>query len=155
VNSQKNGASARGLQRILGLGSYETAWTWLHKVRRAMVRPRRDRLAGIVEVDETYLGGEKPGKRGRGAEGKALVVIAAQVKDKHIGRIPFHRVADASSGSLEPVVQQAVVPGRIVRTAGWNGYNRRKPLAISMKWCGRMRMSETIFRHAAIEWPHC
>ena len=128
MNSQKNGASARGLQRILGLGSYETVWTWLHKVRRAMVRPRRDRLAGIVEVDETYLGGEKPGKRGRGAEGKALVVIAAQVKDKHIGRIPFHRVADASSGSLEPVVQQAVVPGRIVRTAGWNGYNRLKAL---------------------------
>jgi transposase-like protein len=128
VTSQKNGASAKGLQRILGLGSYETAWTWLHKLRRAMVRPGRDRLAGIIEVDETYLGGEKPGKRGRGAEGKALVVIAAQVKDKHIGRIRLHRVADASADSLEPAVQQAVVPGSIVRTDGWNGYNRLKAL---------------------------
>ena len=105
VTSQKNGASAKGLQRILGLGSYETAWTWLHKLRRAMVRPGRDRLMGIVEVDETYLGGEKPGKRGRWSEGKALVVIAAQVNDKHIGRIRFHRVADASARSLEPVFQ--------------------------------------------------
>ena len=128
VTSQKNGASARGLQRILGLGSYETAWTLLHKVRRAMVRPRRDRLTGIVEVDETCLGAEQRGKRGRGAEGRALVVIAAQVKDKHIGRIRLHRVADASSGSLEPAVQQAVVPGSIVRTDGWNGYNRLKAL---------------------------
>lgn len=128
VTSQKNGASAKGLQRILGLGSYETAWTWLHKLRRAMVRPGRDRLAGIVEVDETYIGGEKPGKRGRGAEGKTLVVIVAQVKDKHIGRIRLHRVANASASSLEPIIEQAVVPGSIVRTDGWNGYNRLNAL---------------------------
>jgi len=128
VTSQKNGASAKGLQRILGFGSYETAWTWLHKLRRAMVRPGRDRLTGIVEVDETYIGGEKPGKRGRGAEGKALVVIVAQVKDKHIGRIRLHRVADASASSLEPIIEQAVVPGSIVRTDEWNGYNRLNDL---------------------------
>jgi len=128
VTSQKNGASARGVQRVLGLGSYETAWAWLHKLRRAMLRPGRDRLSGTVEVDEIYIGGKKPGKRGRGAEGKALVVIVAQVKDKHIGRIRLHRVADASAGSLEPVVQQAVVAGSIVRTDGWNGYNRLKAL---------------------------
>ena len=128
VTSQKSGASARGVQRVLGLGSYETAWAWLHKLRRAMLRPGRDRLSGTVEVDEIYIGGKKPGKRGRGAEGKALVVIVAQVKDKHIGRIRLHRVADASAGSLEPVVQQAVVAGSIVRTDGWNGYNRLKAL---------------------------
>ena len=58
VTSQKNGVSALGLQRVLGLGSYETAWTWLHKLRRAMVRPGRDRLRGAVEVDDTYWGGE-------------------------------------------------------------------------------------------------
>ena len=57
VTSQKNRASALGLQRVLGLGSYETAWTWLHKLRRAMVRPDRDRLSGWVEVDETFIGG--------------------------------------------------------------------------------------------------
>jgi hypothetical protein len=78
VTSQKNGASALGLKRVLGMGSYQTAWAWLHKLRRAMVRPGRDRLAGAVDVDETYIGGEKAGKRGRGAPGKTLVLIAAQ-----------------------------------------------------------------------------
>jgi len=70
VVSQKNGASAKGIQRILELGSYQTAWAWLHKLRRAMVRPDRDRLAGTVEMDETYVGGEKPGKPGRGRSGR-------------------------------------------------------------------------------------
>lgn len=67
VTNQKTGASAPGLQRILGLGSYETAWTWtwLHKIRRAMVRPDRDRLFGRVEVDETYWGSPQKGRRGR------------------------------------------------------------------------------------------
>lgn len=65
VTTQKNGASALGLQRVLGLKSYQTAWTWLHKLRRAMVRPGRDLLMGRVEVDETYLGGLKEGARGR------------------------------------------------------------------------------------------
>ncbi len=123
VTSQKNGASAKSLQRILGLGSYETAWTWLHKLRRAMVRPGRDRLAGAIEVDETYIGGEKPGKRGRGAKGKALVVIAAQMDVKRIGRIRLRRVMDASAASLEPAIQEAVESGSVVRTDGWNGYS--------------------------------
>ena len=65
ITSQKYGANALGLQRELGLGSYHTAWEWLHKLRRAMVRPGRDRLKGLVEVDETYWGGEQAGKRGR------------------------------------------------------------------------------------------
>jgi transposase-like protein len=128
VTSQKNGASAKGLQRILGLGSYETAWTWLHKLRRAMVRPGRDRLAGVVEVDETYIGGEKPGKRGRGAEGKALVLIAAQMDGKRIGRIRLRRVRDASGASLNPAVQEAVEPGSVIRTDGWGGYNNLEHL---------------------------
>jgi hypothetical protein len=65
LTSQKNGTSALGLQRVLGLGSYQTAWSWLHKLRRAMVRPERDRLGGVVEVDESYVGGEKDGTFGR------------------------------------------------------------------------------------------
>ncbi len=123
VISQKNGASAKGLQRILGLGSYETAWTWLHKLRRAMVRPGRDRLAGVVEVDETYIGGEKAGKRGRGAEGKALVLITVQIDGKRIGRIRLRRIRDASGASLDQAVQEAVELGCVVRTDGWGGYN--------------------------------
>ena len=75
VTSQKNGASALGLQRVLGLGSYQTAWTVLHKLRRAMVRPGRDKLSGRVEVDETLVGGETPGRKGRGVPSQALVVI--------------------------------------------------------------------------------
>lgn len=123
VTNQKSGVSALGLQRVLGLGSYHTAWNWLHKLRRAMVRPGRDRLTGVVEVDEIFVGGERSGKRGRGAEGKALVVIAAQEGDKGIGRIRMQRVADAAGESLEPAVWDMVEPGSVVRTDGWRGYN--------------------------------
>jgi len=122
VTSQKTGASALGLQRILGLATYYTAWTWLHKLRRAMVRPGRDRLSGTVEVDETYIGGPKPGKRGRGAAGKSLVMIAAEVKDTRTGRIRLLRVDDASAQSLRPAVEQAVLPGSVVHTDDWTGY---------------------------------
>ena len=128
VTSQKNGASALGLQRILGLGSYETAWTWLHKLRRAMVRPGRDRLSGTIQVDETYIGGEKSGKRGRGAEGKTLVLIAAQEHGKITGRIRLKQIADASGESLEGAVQEMLEPGAIVKTDGWNGYNGIKSI---------------------------
>jgi len=100
VTSQKIGVSALGLQRALGLPRYETTWTWLQKLRVAMVRPGRDRLSGIIEVDETYIGGEKAGKRGRGAGGKALVMVAAQENEGHIGRIRLCRVPDASADSL-------------------------------------------------------
>lgn len=123
VTNQKYGASALGMQRILGLGSYHTAWNWLHKLRRAMVRPGRDRLAGTVEVDEIFIGGERPGKRGRGAAGKTLVLIAAQADGTRIGRIRLARVASASGKHLEPAVSQAVEPGSTVRTDGWGGYN--------------------------------
>jgi len=82
ITNQKNGVSALGLQRVLGLGSYETAWTWLHKLRRAMVRPGRDALSGTVEVDETYVGGVERGKRGRNTETKAIVAVAAEENGK-------------------------------------------------------------------------
>jgi transposase-like protein len=122
VTSQKPGVSALGLQRVLGLPRYETVWIWLHKLRRAMVRPGRDRLSGIVEVDETYIGGERPGKRGRGAGGKALAVIAVEDKGKELGRIRLRQVPDASAVSLTPAVQESVEPGSVLRTDGWRGY---------------------------------
>lgn len=122
ITTQKYGANALGLQRVLGLGSYRTAWVWLHKLRRAMVRPGRERLSGTVEVDETYIGGERSGKRGRGAEGKTLVAVAAQQDGQGIGRIRLYRVADASARSLEGVVKAAVEPGSTVETDGWRGY---------------------------------
>lgn len=124
VTNQKSGLSACGLQRALGLGSYRTAWSCLQKLRRAMVRPGRDRLTGTVEADETYLGASKPGKRGRGAAGKALVSVIAEVDGPSIGRIRLRRIPDASARSLERAVQAAVEPGAVIRTDGWVGYSQ-------------------------------
>ena len=125
VVNQKNGVSALGLQKALGFGSYETAWTWLFKLRTAMVRPGRDKLQGLVEVDETLVGGKRSGKRGRGAEGKTLVLVAVEERKKGgIGRIRLCVIPDASGDSLIPAVKTMVEPGSIVRTDGWSGYNR-------------------------------
>ena len=127
ITSQKYGANALGLQRILGLGSYHTAWKWLHRLRRAMVHSNRDCLKGTVEVDETLVGGERPGKRGRGAERKAVVMIAVEDKGgstkKGIGRIRLSHVADASGDCLLPFIQNNVEKRSEVRTDGWKGYN--------------------------------
>ena len=123
ITNQKYGANALGLQRILGFGSYRTAWAWLHKLRRAMVRPGRDRLSGTIEVDETFVGGKKAGKRGRGAVGKELVVISAQKNGRKLGRIRLQHVPDASGDSLENAIQNNIEPGSIIQTDGWQGYN--------------------------------
>jgi transposase-like protein len=122
VAAQKNGASALGLQRVLGLKSYRTAWTWLHKLRRAMVRPGRDRLAGTVEIDETYLGRVEEGVRGRQVKAKTLIVVAAQEDGGGIGRIRLRQITDASTASLIPFVQNSVEPGSVIHTDGWLGY---------------------------------
>ena len=110
VTTQKGGASALELQRVLGLGSYVTAWTWLHKFRRAMVRPGRNRLVGRVEVDETYVGGVEEGVRGREMVGKALVAVAAEEDGRGMGRIRLRRIVDASAASLEAFVEEAIQP---------------------------------------------
>ena len=124
VTNQKQGVSALGLQAALGLGGYHTAWTWLHKLRRAMVRPGRDRLSGLVEVDEVFVGGEKSGKSGRGAMGKTLVLVAAQeVGPRKIGRIRLRRIPDAAMLSLHGAIEECVEPGSTIRTDAWGGYN--------------------------------
>jgi transposase-like protein len=128
VTSQKNGASALGLQRVLGLGSYQTAWTVLHKLRRAMVRPGRDKLSGRVEVDETLVGGETPGRKGRGVPSQALVVIAAQEAGAGIGRIRLARIPEASADHLHRFIQGAIVQGSCVHTDGWKPYQGLEPL---------------------------
>ena len=132
VTSQKYGANALGIQRVMGFGSYRTAWSWLHKLRRAMVRPGRDRLTGTIEVDETFIGGKTPGKRGRGAEGKQLVLIAAQEDGANkIGRIRLSVILDASSESINAALSLLVEPGSHLRTDGWNGYNKVTTLGYS------------------------
>ena len=126
VVNQKNGVSALGLQKALGLGSYHTAWEWLHKLRRAMVRPGRDRLSGIVEVDETFLGGRRRGKPGRSIEGKSLILIAAEEAEESenaIGRIRLSVLENAAGETLAKAVLAAVEPGSLVRTDGARGYS--------------------------------
>jgi transposase-like protein len=122
MTSQKDGVSAMGMQRILGLKSYKTAWTMLHKLRHAMVRPGRDRLQGRVEADEAFLGGEEEGVRGRQTESKAMIAVAVEEDGDGIGRIRMRRIPDASAESLMPFIEDSVEPGGVVRTDGWSGY---------------------------------
>lgn len=122
VTSQKNGMSALGLQRVLGLSSYKTAWAMLHKLRRAMVRPGRDRLRGTVEVDETYWGSEEEGVIGRQTEKKALIVVAAEEDGKGIGRIRMRHIPDVTKASLHGFIAKAIEPGNTVRTDGLPAY---------------------------------
>ena len=124
ITNQKFGASALGLQRVLGLGSYQTAWAWLHKMRRAMVRPGRERLSGLVEVDETYVGGLEEGVHGRHTEKKAIVVIALEIHvPKGFGRVRLGRIPDVGAESLVQFVRGAVEPSSVVHTDGWKGYD--------------------------------
>jgi len=122
MTSQKNGVSALGLQRVLGFGSYRTAWALLHKLRRAMVRPGRDRLRGVIEVDETYWGGEEPGVIGRLTHEKTLVIVAAEEDGRGIGRIRLRRIPDFNRRTLHGFIAESVEPGSTVRTDGLNAY---------------------------------
>jgi len=126
VTSQKNGVSALGLQRVLGLGSYKTAWALLHKLRRAMVRPGRERLGGLVEVDETYWGADDRPVTGRLTYDKALILVAAQVDGEGIGRIRPRHVQDLSKATAHHFVTEAIEPGATVRTDGLNIYEGLK-----------------------------
>jgi transposase-like protein len=126
MTNQKNGASALGLQRVLGLGSYRTAWTMLHKLRTAMVRPDRDMLSGDVEVDETYLGGVETGRRGGRQRDsiKEIVVIGVEVHSpKGFGRVRLRRVEALSAASLVGFITDVVEPGSVILTDGWQGYS--------------------------------
>jgi len=122
--TQKDGISALRLQRALEIGSYQTAWAMLHRLRSVLVRPGRDRLAGTVEVDETYIGGEEPGLRGGRARGKKVLTgIAVEVRaPRGLGRCRMAPLADASAASLHAFVADHVEPGATVVTDGWQGY---------------------------------
>ena len=127
VTNQKLGVSALGLQRVLGLGSYQTAWTMLHRFRRAMVRPERDKLHGLVEVDETYLAitdrqSPTTAKGRKSNTTKVVVVMAVEIHEpKGFGRIRLQRVRDDSAVSVIPFVQEVVDSGATVRTDGAEG----------------------------------
>jgi hypothetical protein len=119
VTSQKNGISAQGLQRVLGFGSYETAWAWMHKLRRAMVRPDRDRLSGVVEVDETFVGGVSTGHLGASSDKVAVMVAAEKVNGgRRLGRIRLEVAERPAALELVEFAQRVVVPGSTIRTDG-------------------------------------
>lgn len=127
VTSSKGGIAAAELQRQMAFGSYQTAWSWLHKIRTAMVRPDRAPLSGRVEADETYLGGPKPGKPGRGAAGKTMVAGAVEAgrgehQGRRLGRLRLAALRDASARSLEGFLDAAAAKLTTVVTDGWRSY---------------------------------
>ena len=122
VVSEKNGASAMAVKQTLGLRSYATAWTWFHKLRRAMVRAGRDRLQGLVEVDETYVGGLESGVHGRKIGNKALIAIAAEVRAGRIGRIRLSCLSAASRTQLHRFLRDSVESGSTIHTDGFPAY---------------------------------
>jgi hypothetical protein len=163
--SGKDGISALSLKRTLEIGSCQTAWIMLHRLRSVLVRPDRDRLAGIVEVDETFIGGEKPGLRGGRAKGKKVLTgIAVEVREpKRIGRVRMAPLADASAASLHAFITDHVEPGTKVITDGWQGYrgierlgyrheprsqraarSRGEDLASCCRWCTGSRRCRSV-----------
>lgn len=120
--AQKNGVSAKGLQKILGLGSYQTAWTWLHKFRRLMILNGRNKLQGTVEVDEVFLGGKKSGKRGRGAEGKSIIAVAVEINGRKTGRIRLAKIPNATSEALNGFIENNIEKSSKIVSDAWTGY---------------------------------
>jgi transposase-like protein len=146
VTSSKGGISALELQRQMGFGSYGTAWTWLHKIRRAMIRPGREPLADRVEADETLVGGARPGKRGRGAEGKTVVAGAVEAergrtRGRKLGRLRLQAVPDTSKASLKGFLEANVAKPTTVTTDGLASYRGlpeagydHEPINLTRSW---------------------
>jgi len=122
VTCDKQGVSAKSLQHVLGLRKYSTAWTWLHKLRRAMIDPNRDRLSGLVEVDETFVGGLESGVDGRQTVTKSLVIIAVEDKGRKMGRIRMSVIPDASRIHLHAFIDEAIEPGSTIHSDGLQAY---------------------------------
>jgi transposase-like protein len=146
VTASKGGIAAMELQRQMGFGSYQTAWSWLHKIRRAMVVPGRKPLSDRVEADETLVGGPRPGKPGRGAAGKTAVAGAVEsgrgkARGRRLGRLRLQAVRDASASSLVGFLGQNVLRPAEVATDGWSGYRglaaagyTHAPINLSRSW---------------------
>jgi len=123
VCSQKNGVSALGLQRVLELGSYESAWAMMHKLRKAMVRPDREPLAGLVEIDETFVGAREHARQRTRPDVKAAVAIAVEIHHpKGFGRVRLRHLEPLTAVTVRRFIGEVVAAGSTVRTDGWNGY---------------------------------
>ncbi len=125
MTSAKNSVSALQMQKLLGLGSYQTAWTMLHRFRSAVGTSGQDKLRGTVEVDETFIGGEHAGPSGRGALGKELVIVAVELLDpKGFGRVRLAVIPDASTPVLRGFLLANIEPSSTVVTDGWQPYRK-------------------------------
>jgi transposase-like protein len=123
LTSAKNGVSAKTLHRILGFGSYQTAWAMLHRFRGAISHAGHEMLSGQVEVDETIFGGVRHGKRGRGAEGKVLVAVAVELlTPKGFGRCRLQIIPNAETETLKAFIQKQIKPGSTIYTDGLISY---------------------------------
>jgi Zn ribbon nucleic-acid-binding protein len=149
VTQQKNGTSALDLQRILGLGSYKTAWTWMHKIRRAMVRPQREKICGRVEIDETCIDGtETVEKRSGSSKNKALAVIAVEVAKKNkIGRIRMKVIKDDSAASLHPFIESTIEKGSELITSAGKGYSGIADKGYKHRIAGKQNEKDKLLPH--------
>jgi transposase-like protein len=118
LTSQKNGISALALQEQLGFASYETAWAWLHKLRRAMVRPERDRLCGLVELDETFIGGVAEGRAGASTDKIPVQIAVERLGPKKLGRVRFGVAKRPGTLELVEFACSVIEPGSTIRTDG-------------------------------------
>ena len=124
VSFQKSGINAKNLQTFIGLGSYQTAWAWLHKIRHSLRKKGRTKLNSCVEVDESFFGGVTAGKRGRGAENKQLLVVGVEKAGKKIGRIRIEVIKDASADSLNAFIDTNIEKNTMIKTDGWRSYSQ-------------------------------
>lgn len=122
-STRKSGISAVCLQGLLGLGSYDTAWRWLQKLRTCTIFPEREKLSGSIEADEFYLGGEQGGKRGRGADHKCKVAVAVERKGRKLGRLRMQVVSRCSADELVTFAKANIARGSYITTDGWQGYS--------------------------------
>ncbi|MEO7234897.1 MAG: IS1595 family transposase, partial [Lapillicoccus sp.] len=128
VTSSRNGVSARGLQDVLGFRSYETAWAWLHKLRRAMVRPERELLgteAGVVvELDQSFLGGRSTGRLGASSDKVPITIAVERARDGRLGRVRLE-LADKPGGlDMITFAGEVIAPGATIHTDGARVFTR-------------------------------
>jgi transposase-like protein len=134
--AQKTGMSAQNFHDAFGFGSYQTSWGWLQKLRSVMIRPGRELLDGRIELDETYVGGRKEGKRGRGAASKALVLTAIEgEKGGKLGRVRFRVISSHSAAEIKPFVEDYIKPGAIVVTDGLKSYSFLEGMGFQHETC--------------------
>jgi predicted RNA-binding Zn-ribbon protein involved in translation (DUF1610 family) len=143
IATHSNGLSARQLQRLLGLGSYRTAWMLAGKLRRAMVDPQRAPLSGLIEADESTVplrtrDDPPAGGGGRSLEGKMAIAGAVEISDGVVGRLRLQAIDDYSAETLHAFLLQAVTPGSAVKTDGWSGYPGAPGLAHDPHVVGKM-----------------